>query len=125
MELTVRYNWLVKHHRSRLALPASLFASSLLGLLLIMLFSDPVQNISYAVLFFAILLILLLSLGHLLVRLGPNKIGRRWRSRILIISVLLVIILMFRSAGSLNWVDILVLLLLGAGLLFYSSRRER
>ncbi len=125
MELTVRYNWLVKHHRLRLVLPASLFASSLLSLLLIMLFSDPVQNISYAVLFFAILLVLLLSLGHLLVGLGPNKIGRRWRSRILIISVLLVIILMFRSAGSLNWVDILVLLLLGAGLLFYSSRRER
>ena len=41
----------------------------------------------------------------------------------MITSILIVIILMFRSAGSLNWVDTLVILLLAGGLLFYSGRR--
>lgn len=88
-----------------------------------MLLSDPVQNVSYALFFFTILLVFLLSLGHLLLGLFSRKISRKLRPKILIISVLLVIILMFRSAGSLNWVDILVMLLLSGGLLFYSGRR--
>ena len=88
-----------------------------------MLLTNPVRNVSYAIFFFVILLVLLLSLGHLLMGLSLGKISRKTRSKILIISILLVIILMFRSAGSLNWVDILVMLLLGGGLLFYSGRR--
>ena len=88
-----------------------------------MLLTNPLQNISYAIFFFGILLVLLLSVGHLLMSLKSSEINRRSRSKIVIISIFLVIILMFRSAGSLNWVDILVMLLLGGGLLFYSSRR--
>lgn len=113
----------MRHRNPHLLLPAALSAGSFLGLVLLMSLSDPVQNVSMALLFFAILLVLLLSLGHLLVGLSPNKISRRLRPKILIVSVFLVIILMFRSAGSLNWVDILVMLLLGGGLLFYSGRR--
>ncbi len=113
----------MKARNPHLLLPAFLSTGSFFGLLLIMLLSDPVQNVSYALFFFAILLVLLLSLGRLLIGLNSSKISRRSRSKILIISVLLVMILMFRSAGSLNWVDILVILLLGGGLLFYSGRR--
>ena len=113
----------MKHRNPHLVLPAALSAGSFFGLVLIMLLSDPVQNVSYALFFFAILLVLLLSLGHFLIALKPGIISSKSRSTVVITSVLLVIILMFRSAGSLNWVDILVLLLLGGGLLFYSGRR--
>lgn len=117
------YNGNVKHRNPQLVLPAILSAGSFFGLTLILLLTDPVQNVSYALIFFAVLLILLFSLGHLLLGLGSRSVSRRSRSKILIVSVLLVIILMFSSAGSLNWVDILVVLLLSGGLLFYSGRR--
>ncbi len=89
-----------------------------------MLLSNPLDNVSYAILFFAVLLILLLSLGYLLFGLSGHRPGRKARSRIAIISVLVVILLMFRSAGSLNWIDLVVVALLGLGLLFYSGRRS-
>ena len=89
-----------------------------------MLLSNPLDNVSYAILFFAALLILLLSLGHLLLSLSGRRAGHRARSRITIISVLVVILLMFRSTGSLNWTDLVVVVLLGLGLLFYSGRRS-
>ena len=105
-------------------LPAILFAGSFLTLAAVMLLSNPLDNLSYAILFFAVLLILLLSLGHLLLALSGRRAGRKARSRIVIISVLVVILLMFRSAGSLNWIDLVVVALLGLGLLFYSGRRS-
>lgn len=123
MLLVFIYNGSVKHRNSHLVLPAALSAGSFFGLVLIMLLSDPVQNVSYALFFFAILLVLLLSLGHFLMTLKSGKISPKARSRVVIISVLLVIVLMFHSAGPLNWVDILVMLLLGGGLLFYGGRR--
>lgn len=123
MLLVFIYNGNVKYRQRHLLLPAVLSAGSFFTLVLIMLLSDPVQAVSYALLFFAILLVLLLSLGYLLMSLRSGKISPKSRSKILVTSVLLVIILMFRSAGSLNWVDILVMLLLGGGLLFYSGRR--
>lgn len=90
-----------------------------------MLLTDPVQNVAYALIFFAVLFVLFLSLGHVLAGIKPGRINPVLRSRAVIASVLLTIFLMFRSAGSLNWVDILVMLLLGAGLLFYSGRRPQ
>lgn len=117
------YNGSVKYRNPHLLLPAALSAGSFFGLVSIMLLSNPVQDISYVLIFFAILFIFLLSLGYLLVGLSSDKISHRLRPKILIISIFLVIILMFRSAGSLNWVDILVMLLLSGGLLFYSGRR--
>ena len=104
--------------------PATLFAASFLSLLAIILLSNPLDNVSYAILFFAVLLILLLSLGHLLLGLSGHRAGRKARSRIAIISVLLITLLMFRSADSLNWIDLVVVVLLGLGLLFYSGRRS-
>src|SRR3989344_8543679 len=113
----------MKTRNRHLLLPATLFAGSFLSLLAVMLLSNPLDNVSYAILFFVILLILLLSLGHLLLGLSGRPAGRKARSRIVIISVLVVTLLMFRSAGSLNWIDLVVVALLGLGLLFYSGRR--
>ncbi|OVE78731.1 hypothetical protein BVY00_02070 [bacterium G20] len=89
-----------------------------------MFLTSPIKNISYAIIFFIILLILLLSLGHLGAAMWSRKASATSSSRIAIISVLAVILIMFRSAGSLSWIDLLVVLILGGGLLFYSGRRS-
>lgn len=117
------YNSSVKHRNSHLLLPAVLSAGSFFTLVLVVLLSDPVQNVSYTLIFFATLLIFLLSLGRFLIALKPGRISPRSHLGVVITSVLLVIVLMFRSAGSLNWVDILLMLLLSGGLFFYSGRR--
>src|SRR5687768_6099941 len=57
------YNGYVKRN-PHLLLPAVLSAGSFLCLLALVLLSNPVENISYAIFFFAALFISLLSLGH-------------------------------------------------------------
>jgi len=113
---------MIRHNR-HLLLPAVLSGGSFLGLVAIMFLTNPIKNISYAVVFFAILFVLLLSLGHLWSLMRWGRVSAISRSKIVIISILAVVFVMFRSAGSLNWVDLLVLLLLTMGLLFYNSRR--
>lgn len=104
-------------------LPALFTAGSFLGLVAIVLLTNPVQSISYAVVFFGVLLIMLISLGHLLVyAMTAGGVGPKARRRIVIVAVAMVIFLMFRSAGSLSWVDLTVMILLAGGLLFYSGR---
>ena len=113
----------MKLRNPHILIPTLLAGSSSIGLLLLGLLTNPVQNVSYALFFFGLLLVLLLSLGHLAVYLRRGKVTATVRSKIVIISVLLVFLLMFRSAGSLNWADLLVMVLLSFGLLFYSGRR--
>jgi hypothetical protein len=48
-----------------------------------------------------------------------------YRYRIITISVFILIVLMFRSAQSLSWIDGLVLIIIAVGLLFYGSWRAR
>ena len=88
-----------------------------------MFLTNPIENISYAVVFFAVLFVLLLSLGYLWLSMRRERVSAASRSKIVIVSILAVVFVMFRSAGSLNWVDLLVLAMLALGLLFYSSRR--
>lgn len=109
--------------KSHLLLPVVLSAGSFLGLVAIVLLTNPVQSISYAVVFFGVLLTMLVSLGHLLVHaLTSGGVSPKARRRIIIVAVAMVIFLMFRSAGSLSWVDLTVMILLAGGLLFYSGR---
>lgn len=108
------------HH---LLLPVAVSAGSFLCLASIMFFTNPIENISYAVVFFVVLFILLLSLGYLWLSMRRERASATLRSKIVIVSILAVVFVMFRSAGSLNWVDLLVLAMLSLGLLFYSSRR--
>ncbi len=102
------------------------FASliSFVALISIMLFTSPAKNITSAIPFFAVLVLFLISIGHGLVYLRRPLIGRRGHNRIAIISVLITLMLMFRSAQTLNWIDALILLLVAFGLLFYSSKRS-
>jgi peptidoglycan/LPS O-acetylase OafA/YrhL len=96
---------------------------SLLVLAALVGFTSPISNISYALAFFAVAFWFLVSLGHLLIYLRRGKLGAKSRGRIVIVSVFLVLLMMFSSSQSLNWVDGLILLLVLGGLLFYSSRR--
>lgn len=103
----------------------SLFFSaiSLLGLILLIGLTSPIKNISFALVFFAVLFILLVSFSHLLIYFRKGQLGPKSRGRIVILSVFIVLLLMFSSSQSLNWVDGLILLLVLGGLLFYSNRR--
>ena len=92
-------------------------------LILITTLSNPLDRIGLTIFFFGSLLIFLISFGHMFVRLQLGVVSPKNRSRIVIISSFLVVLLMFRSAQSLGWVDALVLILITVGLSFYSSRR--
>ena len=103
----------------------SLFFSavSFIALILLVGLTSPVKNISFALVFFGVFFVFLISFGHLLIYLRKGNMGPKSRGRIVIFSVFVVLLLMFSSSQSLNWVDGLILLLVLAGLLFYSSRR--
>src|SRR5262245_15715124 len=91
--------------------PASVVAStSLIGLIILLSTTNPVDRIGYAMLFFLLLLIFLNSSGLLLLRRFRGQISSKGRYRLLIVSIFLVILLMFRSAQSLGWLEIIVLL---------------
>jgi hypothetical protein len=95
----------------------------LVALVLVVGLTSPVKNIGFVLVFFAVMLAFLVSLGHLLIYLVKGQLGPKSRGRIVIFSVFIVLLLMFSSSQSLNWVDGLILLLVLGGLLFYSSRR--
>lgn len=109
---------------SRLFISSFFSITSLISLILLSLLTNPLVNVSVAIIFYVILLVFLISFGHWLVTLISGRVTKNSRPRIIIVSVILVILLMFRSSGSLSWVDLVVLALLGFGWLFYSSRRN-
>jgi uncharacterized membrane protein len=61
----------------------------------------------------------------LLVRLQTGEVSSKNRYRIIALSLVFLILLMFRSGQSLSWVDGLILILIGFGLTFYISKRAR
>ena len=114
----------MKANRQHVLLPALFSAGSFLILCLLALLTSPVKDIAFAVAFFVDLLILLFSLGYLVTLMQTGQVSRKSRGRIFIVSIFILLFIMFRSAGSLSWVDGLVLILIVAGLLFYSSHRS-
>lgn len=88
-----------------------------------MLTTDPVQKIIYATLFFALAFVFMISFGYLVVRLQLGEVSAKNRYRIVSVSLIILTLLMFRSAQSLSWVDAVILLLIAFGLGFYISRR--
>jgi hypothetical protein len=98
-------------------------AGSFLCLLFTLLLSNPYKNLSYTIIFFMALLLFLISFGHLLVYIKSPNVSLKSRYRIYILSFFFVIMLMFRSAQSLNLTDLLILILISFGLIFYSSKR--
>jgi phosphatidylglycerophosphate synthase len=113
----------LKRHHVRL--PAASAAGSFLCLFLIMLLTSPVKNIAWAVVFFLTLEVFMVSIGYWAVYLQAGVMRPVYRQRIIISSLFILVLLMFRSAQSLSWVDGLALVIITVGTLFYSSRRAR
>lgn len=109
--------------KRRLKLPAILMTGSFLVLALLALLTSPVKNISFAAAFFLMLTVFLVSTGYLVVRLQSGVVRPKARYRIFIVSSFLLVLLMFRSAQSLGWVDLVTLVLIAAGLTLYADRR--
>ena len=97
---------------------------SFLGLIGVMAGTNPAQKITYAVAFFALAFIFMISFGFLMVGIQLGEVSSKNRYRIIAISLIILTLLMFRSAQSLNWVDGIILLLISFGLVFYISRRS-
>lgn len=94
------------------------------ALLAMILLSNPLQDVSYALYFFGLLLILLVSLGYLVLLQRNGKIAPRSSYKIFVSSGLIVILAMFKSAGSLGVANIAIIILLVGGLIFYFNRRS-
>ncbi len=109
----------LSHKRSGLAALISFIA-----LVVLMMTTNPVDNVIYTALFFGLALVFLVSLGNFLVRLQTGEVSAKNRYRTVSLSLVLLILLMFRSAQSLSWVDGIILALIGFGLVFYISKRS-
>ena len=108
--------------KSQLRNSALSTAGFFIVLALLTMLSNPLKNASWSLLFFILLLLFLISLGKLILYLHGNDFGPKARRRLVIICLFMVVALMFSSLQALNWVDGLVLLLIGFGAVFYSSR---
>jgi hypothetical protein len=97
--------------------------TSFLALVIIMLSTNPVDKIIYAVVFFVLALIFMISFGFFFLGVQKGAVGTKDRFRIIALSLVILTLLMFRSAQSLNWVDALILVFICFGLGFYISRR--
>ncbi len=113
----------VKQNRRHARLPAALAAGSFLYLVLITTLTSPVKDITWAIAFFVGLGVFLASVGYSAVYLQAGEMRPGYRFRITVITIFILVTLMFRSAQSLSWLDGLVLVIITAGLLFYSARR--
>src|SRR5579862_6072612 len=102
----------VKAYRPKVLLPAVSTAGSFLLLVLLMVSTSPLTNIAYAGLFFILLLLFLISLGHLITVFQSGRVSPKSRGRIISVSTFIVVLLMLRSAGSLSWVGGLILVLI-------------
>jgi hypothetical protein len=74
--------------RQHLFLPAVFSALSFLGLMLCTLLTDPLNNIAYIAIFFILLFIFFISIGHLIVNLRSGQVSTRGKYRIFVLSTL-------------------------------------
>ncbi len=109
---------------NKIKLPGSLAIGSFIALAVLMTAANPIDNIIYAIAFFALAFVFMISLGVTIVRLQTGELRPKNRYRIVALSLVILILLMFRSAESLNWVDAVILILIGFGLVFYISKRS-
>jgi hypothetical protein len=110
--------------KRRLKLSGLTALSSFLALAILMMATRPLDNLIFTALFFVLSLLFLTSLGFFIVRLQTKEVSPKNRYRVVAISLLVIILVMFRSAKSLSWVDAVIFILFGFGLVFYISRRS-
>lgn len=96
---------------------------SVAGLIILMTVTDPADKLVYALVFFVLFFSFMVGLGYLLVNLQMGEVSHKNRYRIVAVSLVVLMLLMFRSAQSLSWVDAVILSLIAFGLGFYISRR--
>lgn len=114
----------MSQRQRRIKLPLTIAVGSLAFITVLILFTDPVKNIIWAVFFYLALLILLISLGNVVITAQRGGVTPKARHRVFLISSFIVLSLMLRSAGSLSLVDALALVLILVGMAFYFSRRK-
>src|SRR5688572_33097166 len=102
---------------------STVFFTSIVSLLLIITLTDPSENILYSLIFFLLAFILLLNLGFFLTNLVGSNLRNRGRRKVIILSSLIIITLMFSSLGALNWASAFTLALIALGLVFYWDKR--
>lgn len=108
-------------NRTRTGLAA---LASLAAMIILAASTNPLDNVIYSTIFFGLALIFMISLGFFLVGVQTGRLSSKNRYRTVTLSLVLVVLLMFRSARSLNWVDGIILALIGFGLVFYISMRS-
>jgi len=84
--------------------------------------TSPVKTVGWSVIFFGLLAIFLISLGHWLLGIRGQP-SRRARQQVSVLGILLVLLVMFGSAQSLNWGDFSVLALTALAFILYIQRR--
>jgi len=109
--------------REHLRLPLFAGLATVAGMLILASTTDPTDKVALSLVFFGLLLAFLASLGHFIAYLRWGQLSPTGRTRIFIVSSLIVVGLMLKSSGSLSVLEVLVLFLIGAGLWFYSGRR--
>lgn len=97
---------------------------SFVALVAIVLLTNPLQNVSYAIYFFGLLFGLIVSLSYFIRLSWGGRITSNYSYKVFVCSILFIILAMFKSAGSLGIANVAILILLSAGLLFYFNRRS-
>lgn len=114
---------LMIHIGSTSKLPAYTTAGSFLLLLIITLFSSPINQVALTLTFFGVLLVFLVSLSVFIASIGRKKSSNKTIYKATLLSIFIVIILMFNSSQSLSLENGLILVLVIAGIVFYADRR--
>lgn len=114
----------VSTRQQKVKLPITVSASSLIFIIFLTLFTDPVNNTVWAIFFFLLLFIALTTFASSVVILQRGGLTSRTKRRIVLGATFLIICIMLRSVGSLNLVDVLVLILIFGGSIFYFSHRR-
>lgn len=106
-----------------LMIPALISAGSLCFLAGLTLFTSPYENITYVIIFLAATAIFLPSTLFLILKIRRGQVGHKAKYRIFILTIFILLVLMFRSSRSLNLTDLLIIIAVIGGMLFYSGRR--
>lgn len=120
------FTMLVMNQRSEVKLPLIIFSGSLIFIITIMLLANPVNNIIFVILFFLLLFVCMMALSLFFINLQitGNKRSNAIRNATIITTVIILLI-MLRSAGALNLIDLGLMLLFFAGLGFYLNKRQK
>ena len=105
-------------------LPGTIALVSLVAIVLLMGLTNPISNISFAAVFFVLAYIFIYSAVYTVATMQFGKLKHTTKRKIGIISTLLVLVTMLRSLQTFGIVDLLVVLLVGFGLVFYVGRRS-